>query len=138
MRALQLSPEIEDAIKEAGDDMDPRALAQDLSNRFGKIVPVQAIVQVKGSLSRARNVSQAREKASDHLDRNNEITEEVKGVLLSLFRDETLTVKNRMEVSKELRQWLDIQNTMAGIEDRDTNTVFVVGAEWALEADERS
>lgn len=138
MRALQLSPEIEDAIREAGDDMDPRALAHDLSNRFGKVVPVQAIVQVKGSLSRARNVSQAREKASNQLDRNNEITEEVKNVLLSLFRDETLTVKNRMEVSKELRQWLDVQNTMAGIEDKDTNTVFVVGAEWALEADERS
>lgn len=138
MRALQLSPEIEDAIREAGDDMDPRALARDLSNRFGKVVPVQAIVQVKGSLARARNVSQAREKASNQLDRNNEITEEIKNVLLSLFRDETLTVKNRMEVSKELRQWLDIQNTMAGIEDKDTNTVFVVGAEWALEADERS
>lgn len=128
---MKLSPEIQEAILTAPAG-DPRELALKLSERFGQRIPVQAIVTVRGSLKRAQNVAAARERASEALGDNLSIMAHAKGTLFDIFSDATLPLKDRIEASKELRQWTSMETAAAGIEDKETDTVFVIGADWDM------
>lgn len=128
--------EIEVAIRDAlleSPDADPRGLAKTLTERLGRIVPVQAVIRVKGSLKRSANVNQAREQASGVLADNLGIMNATKLKLLAIFNDETLPLPQRLEASKELRQWTTMEVDAAGIEDAESDTLFVIGGEWSLE-----
>lgn len=130
-RQVKISPEVKEAILEAPPG-DPREIALTLSKRFGKTIPITAVVQVRGSLQRAKNISEAKEKASEKLSDNLEIMGMAKEKLIELFNDDALSVKNRMEVSKELRHWTSMETEAAGLEDKETDTVFVIGDAWAV------
>lgn len=132
---MKLDPQIKQAILEAPAG-DPRQLALELSERFGKPVPVQAIVSVRGSIKRAQNVAKAREKASNALEANLDIMADAKNTLYAIFKDDNLPLKDRIEASKELRQWTNMETTAAGIEDKETETLFVVEGEWSMEPTE--
>ena len=128
---MNLPPEVRAAILEAPDG-DPRVIAEELSRRFGRMVPMTVVTKVRGSLARAANVNRAREEASASLSDNLGIMNAVKRTLLATFDDETLPLKDRLEVSKELRQWTKMEVDTAGIEDAETDTVFVIEGDWAM------
>lgn len=128
---MKLDPQVKEAILEATTN-DPRQLALELSERFGKPIPLQAIMTVRGSLRRAQNVAAAKERASDSLDENLRIMATAKKTLFTIFKDENLPLKDRIEASKELRQWTTMETNAAGIEDKETETVFVIGSEWSM------
>lgn len=127
-----VDPEIQEAILRADPKLDPRTLAIQLTERFGKVVPFNTIIRVRGSIKRAVQVNAAREKASDQLEGNLELMEHAKGKLLKIFDDETIPLKDRIEASKELRQWTKMQNDAAGIEDAETDTLFAIEGEWDM------
>lgn len=128
---MKLDPEVKEAIL-AAPPGDPREIALTLSKRLGKVVPIQAVVQIRGSMKRAENVARAKEQASDSLTDNIALMAHAKKKLLNLFDTETLPLKDRIEVSKELRQWTAMETKAAGIEDAETDTVFVIGGEWDM------
>lgn len=128
---MKIDPEIRDAIIEAPPG-DPREIALELSKRFKKPVPISAVIHIRGSLKRAENVAEAKEKASEALTTNLEIMGMAKETLVELFNDESIPLKLRLEVSKELRQWTSMENAAAGMEDRETDTLFVIGDAWAV------
>lgn len=112
---------------------DPKRLAAELTSRFRRVVPASVVVQVRGSMRRAENVENAKTRASETLGENLDIMGNVKNVLLDLFNDESLPLKDRMEVSKELRMWTKEQTAAAGIQDAGTNTLFVISSEWSVD-----
>lgn len=132
-----LDHEIQKAIREADPKLDPRVLARQLTERFGKPVPVGVVIQVRGSLARAVNVNRAREAASERLSENLDIMEHAKSTLLGIFDDPSIPLKDRLEASKELRQWTKMQNDAAGIEDSETNTLFAIEGDWNMLPPER-
>lgn len=125
-----IDPEIREAILLAKAD-DPRRIAAELTTRFGRVIPSAVVVQVRGSMARAENVERAKERASTTLDENLDIMGDVKGKLYRMFNDETMDVKLRLEVSKELRMWTKAETDSAGITDSGTNTVFVIDSAWS-------
>lgn len=114
---------------------DPRKIAAELTSRFGRIIPSSLVVQVRGSLFRNGNVERAKERASETLGENLDIMGATKRQLLQLFNDESLPLKMRLEVSKELRQWTTMETDTAGIKDTSSNTVFVIDAEWSSDGE---
>lgn len=132
---VNLPDEITTAIVEAP-DADPRRIAADLTARFGRTVPVTVVTKVRGSLARASNVNRAREAASSNLTGNLDIMTHAKNKLLAAFDDEAIPLKDRLEVSKELRQWTKMEVDTAGIEDAETGTVFVISSDWSAQESE--
>lgn len=128
---MKISDDIKEAIIEAPEG-EPREIALELSKRFKRTVPISAVIKIRGSLKRAENVAKAKERASDALDSNLEIMGMAKEKLLELFTDDQIPLKLRMEVSKELRQWTTMETNAAGMEDRETETLFVIGDSWAV------
>lgn len=137
MSMPNIEPEIKEAIL-AAKSTDPRRIASDLTAKFGRVVPSSVVVQVRGSMARAANVERAREKASLTLDRNLDIMGDVKNKLYDIFNDETVDLKLRLDVSKELRMWTKTETDTAGIEDAATNTVFVIEPAWSMLPEEKS
>lgn len=134
MNTLSIDPEIREAIVLAKSS-DPRAIATELSTRFGKVIPTTLVVKIRGSMKRAENVERARERASTTLDENMDIMGDVKHQLYDMFNDETIPLKMRLEASKELRMWVKNETDSAGIMDAGSNTLFVISDEWRM-ADE--
>ena len=132
MDVTKLDPEIKEAIVLAP-SKDPRTLSAELTKKFGKVIPSSLVMEVRGSLARDSNVERARERASGKLDENLDIMGEVKNSLLELFRDRSIPIKQRMEISKELRMWTKTETDTAGISDASTNTLFVIDPEWSME-----
>ena len=80
-------------------------------------------------------MERAKERASETLGENLDIMGATKRQLLQLFNDESLPLKMRLEVSKELRQWTTMETDTAGIKDTSSNTVFVIDAEWSSDGE---
>lgn len=122
--------EIKDAILLHESD-DPKVIARELSTRFQRYVPATLVMQVRGSLKTAQNVALAREQASETLSGKLAVADEVASTLLEAFRDEARPFKERIEASKELRQYLKLSIDSAGIYDEHTQTTFIIGGDWA-------
>lgn len=108
----------------------PSKVAKDLSVQFQQYIPTSVVMKVRGSLKQAENVLRAQEEASEKLADKLAIADEVTASLLDIFRDELRSTKERIEASKELRQYLKLSIDSAGIYDDATNTTFVIGADW--------
>jgi hypothetical protein len=106
-------------------------IARELSQRFGKFVPANAVAQVMATSTRSKNVGQAKGKASETLDQKLHTMEHVSAQLLSTFNDRTVPLKDRIEAAKELRQWTKLGIDMSGIHDAESDTLFVIDAEWS-------
>lgn len=126
-----IDPEIVRAI-ELAPPGDPRKIAAEMTSRFGRVIPSSIVVQIRGSLLRTGNVERARERASETLDENLDIMGTTKRQLLMMFNDESLPLKARLEISKELRQWTSMETDTAGIKDTGSNTVFVIDSDWSV------
>ncbi len=127
-----VDPEVIDAIVKAP-AQDPRKLAAELTTKFGRVIPSHMVVQVRGSMLRAGNVERAKERASNTLGENLDIMGATKQQLLAMFNDESIPLKMRLEISKELRQWTTMETDAAGIKDSGSNTVFVIDSNWSVD-----
>ena len=126
---MQLTEDIKKAIVEHPSE-DAMEVARDIGGRFKRHVPVGAVLRVKGSLKRSANVNRAKELASATLDDKIALMERVGASLVEMFEDEALPVKERMEASKELRQWTKLAVDSAGIHDAESDTLFVIEQAW--------
>lgn len=124
-----IDPEIVEAIERAPAS-DPRKLAAQLTTQFGRVIPSSMVVQVRGTMVQSNNITRAKERASETLDENLDIMGETKRELLELFRDPSIPLKMRLEISKELRQWTNLETDTAGIKDGESNTLFVIDPMW--------
>ena len=126
---MQLDPEIRQAIELHPSD-DIAVVSRDVSRQLNKHIPVTLVVKVRGSMQRAANVTRAKTEASGTLDVKLGRIEKASTILENLFLDKTLPLNQRIEASKELRQWTKLGMDAAGIADPDTETLFVVEGDW--------
>lgn len=129
---MAIDPQIREAIL-AHESEDVALVAREVTRATGKFVPPTLVMRVRGSLQQAANVNKAREAASITLSDKVGVLDDVANALLSIFQDETRPLKDRIEASKELRQYLKLSMEAAGIHDKGTDTLFVFGEEWALQ-----
>jgi hypothetical protein len=125
----QLDAEIKQAIM-LHPSSDVAVISKELTQRLGRHVPVGLIVKLRGNLARAQTISQAKDIAADTLDTKVDRIEKASTVLEKLFHDEKLPLKDRIEASKELRQWTKLGMDAAGIHDSETDVTFVVEPDW--------
>jgi hypothetical protein len=126
---MQLPDEIMEAIvKHPSEDV--VLVARELTQQYKRHIPVSVVVRIRGSLQRAANVSRAKEKASNTLEGKVAIMESVSDDLLNIFKDTSLPLRDRIEASKELRQWTKLSVDTAGIHDAETDTLFVIERDW--------
>ena len=128
---MKLDPEIRQAIELHPAD-DVVQVARDVSAQVGRHVPVTLVVKVRGNIQRAGMVSQARDSAAGSLGEKVDRIESASVVLEKLFHDEALPLKDRIEASKELRQWTKLGMDAAGIHDKESDTIFVVEGTWDM------
>lgn len=126
---MQLDPEIKQAIELHPSD-DVALIARDLTRQLGKHVPVTLVVKVRGSIQRVADVSRAKASAAVTLNDKVDRIDKASGVLEEIFLDDTLSLKDRIEASKELRQWTKLGMDAAGIADTESETLFVVEGDW--------
>lgn len=127
---MPLDPDVKQAIELHPSD-DVAVVSRDLTKRLGKHIPVTLVVKVRGSVERAQNVNRAKTAASGTLGEKVDRIEKASVVLEDIFHDNALPLKDRIEASKELRQWTKLGMDAAGIEDDETETLFVVEGEWS-------
>lgn len=128
---MKVDPEVRQAIElHPGDDV--VQIARDVSAQIGRRVSVQLVVRIRGNLQRNAAVSQARDTAAGSLGEKVDRIESASEVLEKLFHDEHLPLKERIEASKELRQWTKLGMDAAGIHDKESDTLFVVEGEWDM------
>lgn len=127
---MKLSPEVKEAIV-LHEAQDPRVVARELSTRLGEFIPARVVAKVRGSLAQAANVNRAREAASSTLSDKVAVIDDVAATLLETFNDVTLPMKERIEASKELRQYLKLGMDAAGIHDANSETLFVIDPQWS-------
>jgi hypothetical protein len=125
----QIDPELRQAI-ELHPSNDVARIAQDLSNKLGRNVPVSTVVRIRGTLKRSTDVNKAREQAAGSLGEKVDRIEAASTVLEKIFHDSALPLKDRIEASKELRQWTKLGMDAAGIQDAESDTIFVVEGDW--------
>lgn len=128
---MPIDPQVRDAIL-AHDSDDVALVAKEVTKQLNRFVPPTLVMRVRGSLQHAANVNRAKEAASVTLADKVGVIDDVAANLLGIFRDETRPLKDRIEASKELRQYLKLGMEAAGIHDTSTDTLFVFGEEWAL------
>ena len=116
-------------IKHPGTDA--AHIAKDLTQKLGKFVPASAVAQVLATSVRSSNVGKAKGKASETLDQKLGVMEHVSLNLLGVFNDPLIPLKDRIEAAKELRQWTKLGIDMSGIHDAESDTLFVIDAEWS-------
>lgn len=130
MRATD--PEIVQAIQNHPSD-DLAQVSRDLTKRLKRHVPITAVAKVKGTMKRTHDVNQARESAAGTLATKVSRIEDASQTLEALFFDEALPLKDRIEASKELRQWTKLGMDAAGIHDAETETLFVIEGDWVMD-----
>jgi len=126
---VKVDPELQQAIMRHPSD-DLAKVAKDVGAQLGRVVPITMVVKIKGSVQRAADVNRAKEVAAGTLDTKIGRIEVASDVLERIFLDEGLTLKDRIEASKELRQWTRLGMDAAGMADESTDTLWVVGGEW--------
>jgi len=126
---VQLDPNVRQAIELHPSD-DISVVSREVSKQLGQHVPVTLVVKVRGSMQRAANVTRAKTEASSTLDAKLGRIEKASTVLEGVFLDDKLPFKDRIEASKELRQWTKLGMDAAGIADPDAETLFVVEGDW--------
>lgn len=126
---MNVDPELKQAIMQHPSD-DVVKVARDVSHQLRRQVHVGLVVKIRGTMQRSIDVNRARENAAGTLDAKVERIESASGVLEKLFHDEALPLKDRIEASKELRQWTKLGMDAAGIADADNDMLFVVEGSW--------
>lgn len=126
---MNVAPDILQAIQRHPSD-DVALIARDVGRELGRTSPVTLVVKVKGSVQRATDVSHAKQAAASTLDTKVGRIEKASLVLEELFLDEGLALKDRIEASKELRQWTKLGMDAAGIADEENDTLFVIEGQW--------
>lgn len=126
---MNVAPEILSAIQRHPSE-DVVTVARDVGRELGRTIPVTLVVKVRGSVQRAQDVSRAKEAAATTLDTKIGRIEKASDVLEKLFMDDGLPLKDRIEASKELRQWTKLGMDAAGIADEETDTLFVIEGQW--------
>ncbi len=110
---------------------DVAVISQELTKQLGKFVSVGTVVQILSTANRGANVGKAKGKASETLDQKLTTMEHVSSKLLQTFNDPIVPLKDRIEAAKELRQWTKLGIDMSGIHDAESDTLFVIDAEWS-------
>jgi hypothetical protein len=126
---MTLDAELQDAIVRHPSP-NVAQVAKDVSEQLNRHVPITTVVKVRGSLERSANVNRAREAASGTLGEKIGRIEKASEALEGVFFDPTLPLKDRIEASKELRQWTKLGLDAAGIHDAESETVFLVESAW--------
>lgn len=129
-----LPAEIHQAIIEHPSQM-PLVIARELTKQFNRSISPSMVIQIKGSTKRSENITAAKEKASYGLDEKMDLMEDTIRTLQMKFQDETLPLKERLEVSKELRQWTKMGMDAVGIHDIAGDQLFVIDAAWQSHAE---
>lgn len=127
----QLDPELKQAVQNHPSD-DIVKVSKDVSRQLDRHVPVTLIAKIRGSLQRNVDVNQAREVAAGSLQQKLGRIEGASESLEGIFHDESLPLKDRIEASKELRQWTKLGMDAAGIHDAESETLWVVEGEWDM------
>lgn len=130
-----LSPEITTEIVQQADVKDVRQLARDLSERFGQMITVAMVRQVLSTTKRHEQITNAKARASEGLEGALDRTESVSAELEEMWRDASLTPKDRIAAVKELRQWTQMGVHMSGIQDEESGVVFALSAEWSTQSE---
>lgn len=125
----KVHPKVRAAIMEA-EPVEPEILAEELTKKLNVRVTANMVTSVRGSLKRAENISRAKDAASESLEENLAIMADTKNKLQDIFNDPTVAMKTRIDAAKELRQWVQLENTASGIEDEESGLLFVVEKEW--------
>jgi len=129
---VNLDPELKQAI-EAHPSEDIAKVSKDVGRQLGRHVPIGLIVKVRGSIQRSASVNRARETAAGNLDEKMGRIEYTSTTLEDIFNDESLSLKDRLEASKELRQWTKLGLDAAGIHDAESETLWVVEGDWGMD-----
>lgn len=111
-------------------DLTPIQVRNELKPMFGPVVSLGLIKQIREGTERSVNIEKAKTEASRNLDSNNELTTKVQGALETEFFSEALTLREKLEVSKELRAWTKLGIDQAGILDKDGDVLFLI-SEWS-------
>lgn len=126
---MKVDQELQQAILRHPSD-DIVKVAKDVGAQLGRTVPVTMVVKLRGTMQRAADVSRAKEAAATTLDVKVGRIEAASTVLETMFLDEGLSLKDRIEASKELRQWTKLGMDAAGMADEATDTLFVIEGAW--------
>lgn len=126
---MKVDTELQQAIMRHPSD-DIARVARDVGHQLGRTVPVTLVVKVRGSLQRAADVTKAKESAATTLDAKVGRIEVASSVLEQIFLDEGLALKDRIEASKELRQWTKLGMDAAGMADEDAGVMWVIEGAW--------
>ena len=110
--------------------VDPNVVAKAATGEFGKFVPVTEVVRVLNASKRQQRMGQLKGKVAETLDDKFKVMESVSYKLLAAFNDDTIALKERIEAAKELRQWTRMGIDLSGIHDEESDTLFVIDAEW--------
>ena len=127
-----IDPEVVTAIK-AHPETDLRAVAHDLSSRFGRQITLSMVYSVRGNAERLQKISEAKDMAANKLTGALELAGGVKKELDDLFRGDksrSLEYKDRIAAARELRMWTEMENKMAGVQDTETGTTFILEGTW--------
>ena len=126
---MKVDQELQQAIMRHPSD-DIAKVAKDVGAQLGRTIPITMVVKIRGSVQRAADVNKAKEAAATTLDAKVGRIEVASDVLEKIFLDEGLSLKDRIEASKELRQWTRLGMDAAGMADEGTDTLWVVEGEW--------
>jgi len=127
--SVKLDPEVHQAIVAHPSD-NVALVSRELTQLLGRHVPVTLVVKVRGSVQRVADVNRAKASAAITLDEKVGRIDKASVVLEEIFMDDTLPLKDRIEASKELRQWTRLGMDAAGIADTESETLFVVEGDW--------
>ena len=109
----------------------PGVISKAATEEFGKFVPITEVVRIRNAAKRQDRMGQLKGKVVETLDDKFKIMENVGNKLLMAFNDENLPLKDRIEAAKELRQWTRMGIDLSGIHDEESDTLFVIDADWS-------
>ncbi len=128
---MALAPDVRAEIIKYPDLSDVQVYQKMLAAFKGQSgISLTAIRQVRSESERVQNIEVAQTEASQNLNQHNQIIIDLQTQLLSIFNNPALTMKEKMEASKELRAWTKMGIDSAGSALTNGGTTFVFSSEW--------
>ncbi len=126
---MVLTPEVITEINKHTDLTDVQVY-QKLLPDFGRNITLTAIRKVRSDSERVQNIEVAQTASSQNLDKHNQLILDLQNELLKIFENPSLSMREKMEASKELRAWTKMGIDSAGSTLTNGGTTFVFSSEW--------
>lgn len=130
--APPIEPQIVQFIRDAP-STDLAELSGQIHRQFGVRLAMGQIKRVLASPEQREKVARAKSLATDALESRVGRIQTVEDELYQLFQNEP-ALRDKLDVAKELRQWIKQGIDVSGMYDEETDTIFVIESDWSTRA----